>query len=207
MGPKNQNNCGQSNILDLNALNAPISQPHQKTDGICSPVMWHEQHYNDVIMGVMVSQITSLTIVYSTIDSDADQRKHQSSVSLAFERGIQQGPVNSPHKWPVTPKMFPFDDVIMIWSWWHRSWSASDQVTSLIAWQLFKGTKQLPHTIFIIPRTTKLSVCGQNRVRSLSSTIIVRSISYLPILSSNFRRCVACNVCFKIWKFEILANS
>ena len=150
MGPKNQNNCPwQSNILDLKALNAPISQPHQKT-GICSPVMWHEQHYNDVIMGVMVSQFTSLTIVYSTVDSDADQRKHQSSVSLAFERGIQQGPVNSPHKWPVTPKMFPFDDVIMIWSWWHRSWSASDQVTSLIAWQLFKGTKQLPHTIFII---------------------------------------------------------
>ena len=43
----------------------------------------------------------------------ADQRKHQSSASLAFVRGIHQGPVNSPHKWPVTRKMFPFDDVIM----------------------------------------------------------------------------------------------
>ena len=43
----------------------------------------------------------------------ADQRKHQSSVSLAFVRGIHQRPVNSPHKWPVTRKMFPFDDVIM----------------------------------------------------------------------------------------------
>ena len=45
--------------------------------------------------------------------SGADQRKHQSSVLLAFVRGIHRGPVNSPHKWPVTRKMFPFDDVIM----------------------------------------------------------------------------------------------
>ena len=41
------------------------------------------------------------------------QRKHQSSASLAFVRGIHWGPVNFPHKWPVTRKMFPFDDVIM----------------------------------------------------------------------------------------------
>ena len=70
-------------------------------------------HYTDVIMGVIASQITSLTIVYSTVYSDADQRKHQSSASLAFVRGIHRGPVNSLHKWPVTRKMFPFDDDIM----------------------------------------------------------------------------------------------
>ena len=70
-------------------------------------------HYGDVIMGAIASQITSLTIVYSTVYSDADQRKHQSSASLAFVWGIHRGPVNSPHKWPVTRKMFPFDDVIM----------------------------------------------------------------------------------------------
>ena len=64
-------------------------------------------------MGAMASQITSLTIVYSTVYSGADQRKHQSSTSLTFERGIHRRPVNSPHKWPVTRKMFPFDDVIM----------------------------------------------------------------------------------------------
>ena len=52
-------------------------------------------------------------IVYTTVYSDADQSKHQSSASLAFVRGIHRGPVNSPHKWPVTRKMFPFDDVIM----------------------------------------------------------------------------------------------
>ena len=59
-------------------------------------------HYIDVIMGAMASQNTSLTIVYSTVYSDADQRKHQSSASLAFLRGIHRWPVNSPHKWPVT---------------------------------------------------------------------------------------------------------
>ena len=70
-------------------------------------------YYNDVTMDVIASQITSLTVVYSTVYSDADQRKHQSSVSLAFVRGIHRGSVNSPHKWPVTRKVFPFDDVIM----------------------------------------------------------------------------------------------
>ena len=62
-------------------------------------------------MGAIASQITSLTIVYSTVYSDADQRKHQSSASLAFEFPAQ---MNSPHKWPVTRKMFPLDDVIMV---------------------------------------------------------------------------------------------
>ena len=54
--------------------------------------------------------------------------------------------------------------------------------------------------------SVRLSVCGHNRVRSVSSTILIGSISYLHILSSNFRRCVACNARFKIQKFEILVN-
>ena len=70
-------------------------------------------HYNDVIMTVILSQITSLTSVYSTVYSDADQRKHLSAASLAFVRGIHRGPVNSTHIWPVTEKLFPYDDVIM----------------------------------------------------------------------------------------------
>ena len=77
-----------------------------KSDGCRNVEVYH---YCDVIMVTMASQITSLTIVYSTIYSGADQRKHQSSASLAFVRG----PVISPHKGPVTRKMFPFDDVIM----------------------------------------------------------------------------------------------
>ena len=40
--------------------------------------VYKETHYADVIMGVLASQITSLTIVYSTFHSGADQRKHQS---------------------------------------------------------------------------------------------------------------------------------
>ena len=64
-------------------------------------------------MDAIASQITSLTIVYSIVYSDADQTKHERTASLAFVRRIHRGPVNSPHKWPVTRKMFPFDDVIM----------------------------------------------------------------------------------------------
>ena len=64
-------------------------------------------------MGAMASQITSLTVVYSTVYSGADQRKHQSSVPLAIVQGIHRWPVNSPQKWPVTRKIFPFNDVIM----------------------------------------------------------------------------------------------
>ena len=71
-------------------------------------------NYNDVIMSAIASPITSLTIVYSTVYSDADQRKHPSSASLAFVLGIHRRPVNSPHKGPVAWKMFPFDDVIML---------------------------------------------------------------------------------------------
>ena len=52
-------------------------------------------------------------IVYSSVYSGTDQRKHQSFASLAFVRGIHRWPVNSPHKRPVTRKMFPFDDGIM----------------------------------------------------------------------------------------------
>ena len=73
----------------------------------------NRSYYSDVIMGAMASQITSLTIIYSTFYWGTDQRKHQSSVSLAFVKGIHRWPVNSTHKGPVKRKMFPFDDVIM----------------------------------------------------------------------------------------------
>ena len=69
-------------------------------------------HYNDVIMGMMASQITGVSVVFSTVYSGSYQRKHQSSASLAFVWGIHQRPVNSLHKGPVTWKMFPFDDAI-----------------------------------------------------------------------------------------------
>ena len=71
------------------------------------------EHYNDVTLSTMASEITSLTIIYSSIYSGVVQRKHQSSALLAFVRETHRSPVNSPHKGPVTRKMFPFDDVIM----------------------------------------------------------------------------------------------
>ena len=71
-----------------------------RSTGICSACLL--THYSDVTINAMVSQITSLTIVYSTVYSGADQRKHQSSASLAFVRGIHRSPANSPHKGPLT---------------------------------------------------------------------------------------------------------
>ena len=70
-------------------------------------------YYPDVTMSALAPQITSFTVVYSTVYSGADQRKHQSSASLASVRGIHRWPVNYPHKRPVRQKMFPFDDVTM----------------------------------------------------------------------------------------------
>ena len=82
----------------------------------CQQVRSSVIHYSDLIMGTMASQINSLTIIYSTVYSGADQRKHQSSTSLAFVRRIHRWLVNSLHKWPVMRKMFPFDDAII----WYR---------------------------------------------------------------------------------------
>ena len=74
-----------------------------------STLQWRHNERNGV-------SITSPTIVQSTVYSGAVQRKHQSFASLAFVQGIHRWPVNSPHKGPVTRKMFPFDDVIMSWA-------------------------------------------------------------------------------------------
>ena len=71
-------------------------------------------HYSDVIMSLMASQITGVSIVCSTVGSGAGQRKQKSPASLAFVRGIHRWLVN--HKRPIAHKMFPFDDVIMPWS-------------------------------------------------------------------------------------------
>ena len=68
------------------------------------------EHYSDVIMSAIASQITGVRIAHLTICSGADQGKHQSYSSLAFVRIIHRWPMNSPHKGPVTRKMFPFDD-------------------------------------------------------------------------------------------------
>ena len=72
-------------------------------------------HYYNVIMSTMASQVTSLTITYSSVCSGAGKKTHQISASLAFVRGIHRWPANSLRKGPVTRKMFPFDGVFMLW--------------------------------------------------------------------------------------------
>ena len=88
---------------------------------------WITFHYDDVKMGAMASQITSLTIVYSTVYSGADQSKHHSSASLAFGWGINRGPVNTPHS--------NAENVSIWWRhhesrFWVASWAVPLQLSS-----------------------------------------------------------------------------
>ena len=104
-----------SNIVRADSL-APSDTKHAKTSaGAVMTKVW-SVHYSDVIISAGATQATGVSIVYSTVCSGADQRKHQSSTSLAFMWGIQRWPVNSLHKGQVTREVFPFDDVIMIYT-------------------------------------------------------------------------------------------
>ena len=142
-------------------------------------------------MGVIASQITSLTTVYSTVYPGEDQRKHQSSAPLAFVRGIHRGLVNSPHKWPVTRKMFPFDDVIMPRNivWWPRSY--------LHFLHIFLGYNRL-RTIFwsskIIlknsPSQIQIIACRLFGSKPLSESY---SPSFMVQLSKSWYRVRCCN--------------
>ena len=110
-------------------------------------------HYGDVIMGVLASQITSLTIVYSNVYSGADQRKHQSSASLAFfVRGIPRRPVNSPHKWPVTGKCFHLMT---------SSWKTDFKIHSPMSW--------IKPCIYHFYNAATKSPCGSASARRNSS--------------------------------------
>ena len=107
-----------SYMLHCKRCHKPECSPSDQISWLCSwgwvtytPAF---RHYSDVIMTMMASQITNLTFFCSIVYSGADQRKYYSSASLAFVRGIHRGPVNSPHKGPVSWEMFPIDDVIMI---------------------------------------------------------------------------------------------
>ena len=119
---------------------------HKEHDGYSKDL-----HYNDVIMGTIASQITSLTTVYSIVYSDADQRKHQSSASLALVWGIHRGPVNSPHKWPVTWKMFPFDDVIT----WKVHMTPNSLGSSVTCFHLMMSSCEPSDCIIVTSQTHK----------------------------------------------------
>ena len=91
----------------------PMFEVRSWNNGMRCMSLYILTYYSNVIMNAMVLKIPSLTIVNSTVYSGANQRKHQSSASLAFVRGIHRSPMNSPHKGPVTRKMFLHEDVIM----------------------------------------------------------------------------------------------
>ena len=111
---------------NLHHMHKPLdanTRKHQFPVGVCALYLLfiniHSRcccsyiHYKDVTVSAISSQITSLISVYSTVYWGAEQRKHQSSASLDFVRVSHRWPVHSPHKWPVTRNMFPFDDVII----------------------------------------------------------------------------------------------
>ena len=136
-------------------------------------------------MSTVASQISSLTIIYSTVHSGADQRKHQSSASLAFVRGIHRSPVNSPHKWPVTQKMFPFDDVIMCLS-------HTNLLHTCLGWRFSKCGY---HTLRDVPII--MAFCG--------SVTLVKN-TFKTSLSSdyfNLNRFIACNY-LTLWTKSVL---
>ena len=127
-------------------------------------------HYSDAIMGTIASQITSLTIVYSAVYSGADQIKHHNSASLDFVWGIHRGPVNSPHKWPVTRKMFP----LMTSSWLlvFTSIGKLNQHRDLGAFQ--------KHLWALKSRSSWMSTCEKNPHVSMYGLDILCGISKVP---------------------------
>ena len=82
--------------------------------GMLTGILYVILHYSYAIMSAMASQITDVSVVCSIVCSGVDQRKHQSTASLTFVRGIYRWPVDSPHKGPVTWKMFPVDKNVSV---------------------------------------------------------------------------------------------
>ena len=98
------------------------------------------EHYSDFIMSAMTSQITSLTIVYSTVYSDADQRKHQSPASLTFFAG------NSPMTGEFPAQMASNAEIVSIW-WRHHDECLISQMCSVVLNDLTSIQKQAKNWI------------------------------------------------------------
>ena len=170
-------------------------------------------------MGVMASQITSLTIAYPTVRSVADQRKHQSSTSLVFVRGIHRSPVNSPRKSSVTRKMCPFDDVIMLKekTWIMRTMDVFFPLSTIFG--ITNGAIRLnnyrsvtsPLYIYILCRSTRLvpfkenldipaSRCFKSVVAAVCNGRTLGTVIFLHT-GVNISARPVCNMCYVIpWK-------
>ena len=144
-------------------------------------------------MSSMASQITSLMIVYSTVYPGADQRKHQSSASLAFVRGIRRWPVNSTHKGPVTRKMFPFYDIIM---WWFT-------LIPFASWFLLPALP-LNYALScsengLVPHEWIKTIFSQNKpILKQKMSLKIVSAKYRPIVGTGATYTISLEICTRI---------
>ena len=144
-----------------------------------------DKSYNDVIMGAMASRITGVSIAYLNAYSGAYQRIHQSSASLAFVRGIHRWPVNSRLKWPVTRKMFPFDDGIMKESM-QQTWNIFVLYLLIIRYSdviLSTISSQINRVSIVCPNAS--SGANQRQHQSPASLACVMRIHRWPQMASN----------------------
>ena len=121
-------------------------------------------HYTDVILSVMASKITSLAIIYSTVYSGADQRKHQSSASLAFARGIRRSPVTSPHEGQWRGK-------VSIW-WCHLSLKMKYHIMTICI-SLKINTNQFCWTAIPEKRTICINYITQGRTLMMMELLLL----------------------------------
>ena len=147
-------------------------------------VVFCTNYCDDTIKSVMASQIISPTIVYSRAYSDADQRKHQSSASLAFVRGIHRWSVNTLHKGPVTRTIVPFDDVIIFY-WYRKSSKQADAI-----WHHSVNGIQCRNIIFSIQggkaRYSCKYVPGNFPAREFFMPFLYRDFSCIHKLKTNY---------------------
>ena len=133
-------------------------------------------HYCDVKMGAMASQITSLTIAYTTVYSGTDQRKHQSSASLAFVWGI--------HQWREFPaQMASNAENVSIW-WRHHSSRMKIPSVLIILKIDPTGDQNISHAKGIFIYLPNIHI--QNKVHKFKAIYLVlrSSIVNVPILEA-----------------------
>ena len=140
-------------------------------------------------MGAMVSQITSLMIVYSAVYSGAEQRKHPSFASLAFVRGIHRSPVYSSHRGPITRKMFRFDDVIVgLWITTH--------IYHIVLWRELDGLNRRRNTL---PNCCKTCMCVEYFYFTCCEVIKQMNEKYFPVIISFRNECLGTFRYFTKW--------
>ena len=137
-------------------------------------------HYGDVIMGEIASQITSLTIVYSAVYSGTDQREHKK----------HRGPVNSPHKWPVTRKCFH----LMTSSWSRLIFGESYQHSNLhnanltiLGWSYLKNEN--PIIKYIWPGSFGTMACTDWSLQCRHMSVMASQITGHSSVSSTVCLC------------------